>query len=83
MNSHVVIPVLIAFVIRPCAWTGSHSFPEKVKDGTDGACGGCTVSFEEGRNTDNGRYYHSGSCRDYVPVLCEGLSKIIPVLSLQ
>ena len=33
---------------KPCAWTGSHSFPEKVKDGTDGACGGCTVSFEEG-----------------------------------
>ena len=44
----------------------------------DGACGGCTVSFEEGRNTDNGRYYHSGSCRDYVPVLCEGLSKDHP-----
>ena len=51
---------------KPCAWTGSHSFPEKVKDGTDGACGGCTVSFEEGRNTDNGRYY----------------PKIIPVLFL-
>ena len=63
---------------KPCAWTGGHSFPEKVKDGPDGACGGCTVSFEEGRNTDNGRYYHSGSCCDYVPVLCERLSKDHP-----
>lgn len=77
MNSHVVIPVLIAFVISLVLGPVVIPFLRRLKMGQTER-GGCTVSFEEGRNTDNGRYYHSGSCCDYVPVLCERLSKDHP-----
>ena len=82
MNSHVVNSGIDCICYKPCAWTGSHSFPEKIKDGTDGACGGCTVSFEEGRNTDNGGIIILAAVVITSLFYVKDYPKIIPVLFL-
>ena len=78
MNSHVVIPVLIAFVISLVLGPVVIPFLRRLKMGQTERVEGVQSHLKKAGTPTMGRYYHSGSCRDYVPVLCERLSKDHP-----
>lgn len=75
MNSHVVIPVLIAFVISLVLGPVVIPFLRRLKMGQTERVEGVQSHLKKAGTPTNGRYYHSGSCCGYVPVLCEGLPK--------
>ena len=80
MDYKLIVPVLISFALSLLMGTGRHSVSEKTKDGTDRTGGRCTVTFEEGRNTDNGRCDHPWKCIAHFSFYIKEYPKIIPVL---
>ena len=75
MDYKLIVPVLISFAIESADGTGRHSVSEKTKDGTDRTGGRCTVTFEEGRNTDNGRCDHPWKCIAHFSFLYKRISE--------
>ena len=67
MNSHVVIPVLIAFVISLVLGPVVIPFLRRLKMGQTERVEGVQSHLKKAGTPTMGGSYHSGSCCDYVP----------------
>ena len=78
MNSHVVIPVLIAFVISLVLGPVVIPFLRRLKMGQTERVEGVQSHLKKAGTPTMGGIIILAAVADYVPVLCEGLSKDHP-----